>query len=314
MQLALFGLAATAAALVILPELSDPDESMFRTLPHVDKVSSRPIFEDAHVVSVPCAQCDGANRNLRLGFRVVDGTRLLVNGLELYPRAERAMASKVNSQRLGYSLSVVRQSVGAGAAAAKMQLLDVELRVLEVGDRFVEGVPAVNVKLFRGLHEEMKIADVAVAASRFSGCHSMACRAKEGMADAWRALKEVRPLRGCHGRGRGRGRGRGQHHSQTSALLQSGSGDRFPQIHEQEWRPLLTHIAAQIFLPVLMGMTAGVGVALLAMAVCSLFCRLAASVRGKRTMTIANEEDTSFEKARLMDPAELPPQYEDGKA
>ncbi|KAG6107840.1 hypothetical protein E4U31_008134 [Claviceps sp. LM219 group G6] len=313
MQLPLFGLAATAAALVILPELSDPEESMFRTLPHVDKVSSRPIFEDAHVVSVPCAQCDGANSNLRLGFRVVDGTRLLVNGRELYPRAERAMASKVNSQRLGYSLSVVRQSVGAGAAGAKMQLLDVELRVLEVGDRFVEGVPAVNVKLFRGLNEEMKIADVAVAASRFSGCHSMACRAKEGMADAWRALKGVRPLRACHGRGRGRGRGQ-HHHSQTPALWQSGSGDGRPQIHEQEWRPLLTHIAAQIFLPVLMGMTAGIGVALLAMAVCSLFCRLAASVRGNRMKTIANEEDTAFEKARLMDPAELPPQYEDGKA
>ncbi|KAG5965794.1 hypothetical protein E4U58_002692 [Claviceps cyperi] len=310
MQLALFGLAATAAALVILPELSDPDESMFRTLPHVDKVSSRPIFEDAHVVSVPCAQCDGANSNLQLGFRVVDGTRLLVNGLELYPRAERAMASKVNSQRLGYSLAVVRQSVGAGAEGSKMQLLDVELRVLEVGDRFVEGVPAVNVKLFRGPNEEMKIADVAVAASRFSGCHSMACRAKEGMADAWRALKGVRPLRGCHGRGRGRG----QHHSQTSTLLQSGSGDRRPQIHEQEWRPLLTHIAAQILLPVLMGMTAGVGVALLAMAVCSLFYRLTASVRGKRTKAIANEEATAFEKARLMDATELPPQYEDGKA
>ncbi|KAG5940195.1 hypothetical protein E4U60_000569 [Claviceps pazoutovae] len=308
MQLALFGLAATAAALVILPELSDPDESMFRTLPHVDKIASRPIFEDAHVVSVPCARCDGANSNLRLGFRVVDGTRLLVNGLELYPRAERAMASKTNSQRLGYSLAVVRQSLGAGAEGAKMQLLDVELRVLEVGDRFVEGVPAVNVKLFRGPNEEMKIADVAVAASRFSGCHSMACRAKEGMADAWRALKGMRPLRGCHGRGRG------QHHSHTSALLQSGSGGRHPQIYEHEWRSLLTHIAAQILLPVLMGMTAGVGVALLAMAVCSLFCRLAASVRGKRTKTIANKEAIASEKARLMDATELPPQHEDGKA
>ncbi|KAG6317254.1 hypothetical protein E4U22_006385 [Claviceps purpurea] len=308
MQLALFGLAATAAALVILPEFSDPDENMFRTLPHVDKASSRPVFEDAHVVSVPCAQCDGANSNLRLGFRVVDGTRLLVNGLELYPRAERAMASKANSQRLGYSLAVVRQSLGAGAEGVKMQLLDVELRVLEVGDRFVEGVPAVNVKLFRGPNEEMKIADVAVAASRFSGCHSMACRAKEGMADAWRALKGVRPLRGCHGRGRG------QHHSQPSALLQSGSGGRRPQIHEYEWRSLLTHIAAQILLPVLMGMTAGVGVALLAMAVCSLFCRLAASIRGKRTKTITNEEANASEKARLMDATELPPQHEDDKA
>ncbi|KAG6019578.1 hypothetical protein E4U19_007022 [Claviceps sp. Clav32 group G5] len=314
MQLALFGLAATAAALVILPELSDPDESMFRTLPHVDKVSSRPVFEDAHVVSVPCAQCDEANSDLRLGFRVVDGTRLLVNGLELYPRAERAMASTANSQRLGYSLAVIRQSVGAGAEGVKMQLLDVELRVLEVGDRFVEGVPAVNVKLFRGPNEEMKIADVTIATSRFSGCHSMACRAKEGMADAWRALKGVRPLRGCHGRGRGWGRGRGKHHSQTSALLPSGSGDHRPQIHEHEWRSLFTHIAAQILLPILMGMTAGVGVALLAMAVCSLFCRLAASIRGKRTKTIANKDAIASEKAQLMDATELPPQYEDGKA
>ncbi|KAG5999666.1 hypothetical protein E4U43_001932 [Claviceps pusilla] len=338
MQLVPLALAATAAALVIVPELSEPDEAMFRALPIFEGPSSQPILADSHVVSVPCVQCDGADRSLSLNFSVVDDKRLLLNGRELYPQAaastdrEReakaaaatATATMAREQRnLGYSLAVVPEAVGKGS---KLQLLNVELRVIEVGDRFVDGVPAINVRLFKApFSEDIIIADVAVATSKVSGCNSLACRAREGMGDMLTALKGLRPLRGCHGRG-GRRVHHGKNHDamllpETQMQAQRGSSRNRPQSPpSHEWRRILTHIAAQILLPVLMGITAGVGVALLAMAVCSLFLRLAACVRGRRTETgdvassaagSTSEESFASEKDRLMEVAELPPQYTD---
>ncbi|KAG5973913.1 hypothetical protein E4U55_000187 [Claviceps digitariae] len=335
MQLVPLALAATAAALIIMPEVSEPDEAMFRALSLLDETSSQPILADSHVVRVPCGQCDGADRSLYLNFSVVDDTRLLLNGLELYPHAERAKhddetttttttTTKQQKKKLGYSLAVVREAMGEGS---KLQMLDVELRVLEVGDRFVDGVPAVNVKLFKAaFSEEIIMADVAVAPSKVSGCNSLACRAREGMEDVLRALKGLKglePLRGCHGRGGRWAHHGGKHHGENTAMSQAQEASRWDRLQSsrrREWRRILTHMAAQILLPVLMGITAGAGVALLAMAVCSLFARLAACIRGKRTETrdvcsptaeATSDADFASEKARLMGLAELPPQYED---
>ncbi|KAG6012662.1 hypothetical protein E4U54_007373 [Claviceps lovelessii] len=342
MQLVPLALAATATALVIIPELSEPDEAMFRALPILDRPSPQPIRADSHIVSVPCAQCDGADRSLYLNFSVVDDKRLLLNGRELYPQAaaastdrEReakakaaaaatATATMAREQRnLGYSLAVVPEAMGKGS---KLQLLNVELRVIEVGDRFVDGVPAINVRLFKApFSEDIIIADVAVATSKVSGCNSLACRAREAMSDMLTALKGLRPLGGCHGRG-GRRVHHGKNHDamllpETQMQAQRASSRNRPQSPpSHEWRRILTHVAAQILLPVLMGITAGVGVALFAMAVCSLFLRLAACVRGKRTETrdvaspaagSTSEESFASEKDRLMEVAELPPQYTD---
>ncbi|KAG6038179.1 hypothetical protein E4U41_004488 [Claviceps citrina] len=336
MQLKRLPLAATAAALVIIPELSEPDEALFRALPIFDESSWEPILAASQVVSVPCVQCGGADSVLHLNFSVVDDTRLLLNEIELYPHADpwhgrlaTAVAStdgETRWQKLGYSLAVVPKAMGEGA---KLQLLDVELKVIEVGDRFVDGVPAVSVKLFKAPSGEVSIAGVDVALSKVSECDSLICHAEKAMADAFKALKGFRPLKGCHGRLR---------HGKSDALLRGGSWDgpgsrggseeQQPHVrphehlgHGHEWRQTLTHIAAQVLLPVLMGITAGVGVALFAMAICSLFFRLAASVRGKRSELHAVhsaalatfEEPTVSEKAQLLAVDELEQRYEDGK-
>ncbi|KAG6000361.1 hypothetical protein E4U21_005553 [Claviceps maximensis] len=336
MQLLPLALAATAAALVIIPEISESDEAIFRGLSLVDETSLQPILADSHVVRVPCMQCDDTNSNLYLNFSVVDDTRLLLNGLELYPHAETVVAAAAASpdpettttreqRNLGYSLTVVSEAMGKGS---KLQLLDVELRVIEVGERFVDGVPAVNVRLFKApLSEEIIIADVAVAPSKTSGCMSLACRAREGMSDALRALNGLRPFRGCHGRG-GRWLHRGgepEGKKPATMLPQTQAHGESRWMHSQSrrrhaWRRILTQIAAQILLPVLMGVTAGAGVALFAMATCSLLLRLMACVRGKRNEILnasssavgaTCEEAFASEKDQKMGVIGLPRQYED---
>ncbi|KAG5936836.1 hypothetical protein E4U53_000142 [Claviceps sorghi] len=323
---------ASASALVIIPELWDPEEAMSRALPLLDETSRRAPSAGSHVVRVPCAQCQDADRELVLDFGVADDTRLLLNGRELYPRVEAVVmgagagagagagvdgeTSTRPQSPLGYSLAVSE----ATGEASTPRLLDLELRVMEVGDRFVDGVPAVNVRLLEALGGKIFIADVVVAPSRVSGCDSLTCRAREGMADVLRALRGLRPFRGCHGRGRHPHPGK--HHGENAALRRPQGGNPWSpsQSRRHEWRRVFTHIAAQILLPVLMGISAGVGVALLAMGICSLLFRLAASVRGKRSESRAigpspavttKDEAFASEKDRLMQTTELSPQYED---
>ncbi|KAK2590894.1 hypothetical protein QQS21_011418 [Conoideocrella luteorostrata] len=340
--------AVAAAAFVIVPELSEADENAFKALPIHDTASSQPIPDDSHLVSLPCKQCDGRDSSLKLNFSVVDDVRLLVNGFEVYPNADPwhgDLAASVQSagnespkQKLGYSLAIGHAP--AMGWHSHLELLNVQLRIIEVGERFVDGVPAVNVQLLKAPTNEIVVTGIDTTMNKdSSGCKSMMCQAKNAMADAFRSLKGFRPFKGCHRR---------PHHGQDKSPQSSGSKRPQPsdslfsdQVagapskhrrpphnfrHRHEWGRLLTNIVAQVFLPVLMGITAGVGVALFAMAVCSLFFRLTALARGKRenglsfcpcsrkqTIRIADEEATASEKAGLMGDDEVPPHYEDYK-
>jgi hypothetical protein len=276
---------ATAAAFVIIPELSEADENIFKALPIVTQPLSLPIPAESHKVTVPCRQCEGKNSNLQLHFDVVDHTRLLLNGFEVYPNADPwhgDLAATVEStdrestkQKLGYSLTIAPEAVDKDSY---MELLDVELRVIEVGNRFVDSVPVVNVRLIKAPSGEVVIFEVDTTSAKASGCKSMACHAKEVMADAFTALKGFRPFKNCHGQPH-HGKGKSHHKSrpnqvQTHDDLEAPhkrphhphsrpqSQHHFGGHHRHEWGRLLTTIAAQIFLPVLMGITAGVGVAL----------------------------------------------------
>lgn len=330
---------ATAAAFVVIPELSEPDESLLKAHPFLDEASSQPIQADSHAIIVPCKQCEGADTTLHLNFSIVDDTRLLLNGFELYPHADpwhgdlaapvATADGETSRQKLGYSLAVVPEVMGKGSS---LQLLDVELRVIEVGDRFVDRVPAVNVKLFKAPSKEIIIADVDTAPSKVSGCNSMACHAKEVMADAFKAFKGWRPHKNCHGRpyhGQDKDKALPHGHGGTWNRPQSqdqavDDGNQQPPSHphrllrvDRELDRLLADIAAQILLPFLMGITAGAGVALLVMGVRNLFFRFAALVRGRRARRLAalgvREEASASDKARLMEEAELPTQNEDSK-
>lgn len=280
--------AAAAAAFVIVPELSGADEGIFKALPiHTEDVA---LFLPAtsQEVIVPCKQCDENGANLRLNFEVADGTRLTLNGFELYPNADpwngdltaQVLDADNNEklEKLGYSLAITPEAMDKDQS---LQLLDVEVRVIEVGNRFVDSVPVVNVKVVKASTNDLGIARVDAMMAKQSGCSSMACRAKEALGDALRALKDFKPKKGCgrHGHTGLKGhKGHKDHkgHKSNPNMHQDGphhghgqkyDGHRNHQhhtggSHHHEWSQLITNIAAQIFLPVLMGITAGVGVAL----------------------------------------------------
>ncbi|TWU74412.1 hypothetical protein ED733_003486 [Metarhizium rileyi] len=327
MQLTPLAFAATAAAFVIIPELSEADENIFKALPiDVHQPLSLPMPAESHAVSVPCRQCEGHNSSVQLNFDVVDHTRLLLNGFEVYPNADPwhgDLTAAVESadlestkHKLGYSLAIAPEFMDKDSF---IQLLNVELRVIEVGDRFVDGIPVVDVKLVKAPSGEIAIANVNTASTKSSTCNSMSCHAKEVMAEAYKALKGFSPFKGCH---------RQPHNEDVQAHHRHPHHHHFGGgKHTHEWGRLISNVAAQIFLPVLMGITAGVGVALFAMAVCSLFFRLSFIARGRRDRgfglcpyskgrdeKFAHEDAVASEKAGLMaEEDEVPPQYEDPK-
>ncbi|KAL6889222.1 hypothetical protein HDV57DRAFT_525263 [Trichoderma longibrachiatum] len=296
-------LAAAAAAFVIVPEISEQDENIFKALPVEPETLQLPAEALGQSLDVPCRQCRGRDARLRLDFAVEDGSRLMVNGFELYPHADpwrddlvaevvRAGGGGSSSERtLGYSLSVLPR---ARDDEQQLELVDVKLRVIEVGHRFVDDVPVVKVGLIKAPGGEIVIADMQLMPVPEMPCDSIWCRAKS-------ALKG---FGGCHKKMPHEHKGPHPHphpHHGPGAKEEEEDGhphhphhhEHKPHRHqrphhapkeewnsERDWRQLVLSVASHIVLPVLMGITAGVGVAFFAMFLCSVVYRLSMLVRG----------------------------------
>lgn len=297
-------LAAAAAAFVIVPEISEQDESIFKALPVEPETLQLPPEALGQSLDVPCRQCRGRDAHLRLDFAVEDGSRLMVNGFELYPHADPWRDDLVaevvragggggggvaNERTLGYSLSVLPR---AKDDEQQLELVDVKLRVIEVGHRFVDDIPVVKVGLIKAPGGEIVIADMQLVPVPEMPCKSMWCRAKS-------ALKG---FGGCHKKMDHHHKGPHPHHGPGAMeKVEEEEGGHHPHHHhehkphrhqrphhapeeewnsERDWRQLVLSVASHIVLPVLMGITAGVGVAFFAMFLCSVVYRLSVLIRG----------------------------------
>ncbi|KAJ6443955.1 alcohol dehydrogenase superfamily, zinc-containing [Purpureocillium lavendulum] len=342
MQLKPLAFAAAAAAMLIVPETSEAGEDIFKALPIQADTLAVPTSALSQTVKVPCSQCKGKDSQLKLDFNVEGGSRLMLNGFELYPTADpwngdlSAVVAQANGQekeqRLGYSLSIEPEAVDLDL---HLQLINTELRVIEVGSRFVEGVPTVKVQLIKAADGEIAIANVALIDSPVSGCSTMLCRARQQVEEMLRTLK------GFKGKGCGRHRNKGHpHHPGAKHNGDAhGSGVAPPhggrphhrphpphhhlRPHHHDWRKLMKNVASHIFLPVLMGITAGVGVAVCAMVLCSVIvkvtrlatCRRAGARCCRRRQSVPRQ-DSDIEKVGLMEESheEPPPQYRDDES
>ncbi|EQL00783.1 hypothetical protein G6O67_002002 [Ophiocordyceps sinensis] len=295
--------AATAAAFVLLPKISDADADILNGIVTALPVESESFglaeILETKSVSVACPQCKGRDSHLQLDFAVEDGARLTLNGFELYPNADpwggelTATLVKENGQEkgksLGYSLAVEPVAMDA---YQQMQLIKVELRVIEVGGQFVDGIPAVKVELIRAITEDLAISSVDVEKATEVKCATMWCRAQDLGVELAKAFESVKGCVGRQKKHKGQHKNKGEHkpgfnnseHQQDAAHSDGpGHDGEKPHSHRHNWRLLLKNIASHIFLPVLMGITAGVGVAVLAMVLCSIAIRLTRLVRTKRT-------------------------------
>jgi hypothetical protein len=320
-------LAASAAAFLIVPDVSVADKDTINALP-VDtnvKTFELPATAFSQSLDLPCRKCRGRDTHLKMNFAVEDGSRLTLNGFELYPNADpwhgdlTASVVKGNgherSQTLGYSLAVKPQGFDE---QQMMEVVGIELRVIEVGNRFVEAVPSVTVKLVRAADNEILIGSLNVNEPAPPRCESVWCRVMESFDRGCQRFRHGRP--GPHGHPHGpkppHHHARPGHHAHPHP-----HGDEEPA--HRHWRLLIKGLASHIFLPVLMGITAGFGVALFVMCLCRLAIRLTALVRGekqpallrcprrKRARVAENAKDE--EKSALVDNQGLPP-YEDDNA
>lgn len=270
--------ATAASAFLLAPAISEADRELVDgivTMLPVESESFAPAKSpESWSVKVPYTQSKTGDGYLQFDLVAEEGAKLTANGFELYPNADPwsvdLTANVVNAngkgktkeETLGYSMAV---KPVATDAYQDMDLIEVQLRVIEVGNRFVTGIPAVKIQLIRAITGDIAIANVEVDKAPGARCSSIVCRAKEEFFEALKSFK------GCMGRLRHNGhqklaaaKAEAQQDGAGAALNNgdhSGHHDKRPHGHRHNWRLLLKNIASHVFLPVLMGITAGVGVA-----------------------------------------------------
>ena len=318
-------LAATAASFLVVPETTQTDEEAFKALP-IDAFSATsdiPVHALSQTLDVPCAGCKGKDAHLSMDFAVEDGTRLLLNGYELYPSADPWHGDltaevvkgngKTKNQMLGYSLAVGPQAYDDNQA---LEVINVGLHVIEVGGRFIEGIPTVNIKLIKAHTGEVLIGAVDMVNTEQAECTDVWCRVKEGWESAWKGIKAAGGCRKHKSQGHG--------HHDGKMMMDGGRPHGRPAHPGQEhhhWGKLMKNLAFSILLPVLTGITAGVGVAVFVMGLCSFVAIIVRSRRAKCRRTrrrslkaSPTEPAAEEEKTGLMDTVEddveAPPQYE----
>ncbi|TQN66863.1 hypothetical protein CSHISOI_08595 [Colletotrichum shisoi] len=354
-SLAAAGLAITATqAFVIVPEISDTDTDIVNTLPFEQPSSEMGLA--SHRVKVDCPGCpltmrhhDGRSHtmanidnHLELTFSIDTDTsgvdHLLVNDFELYPKpaswykalrapqipdfteaaTKHPRIADPNTPQLGYSLGV---RPVAKDAEQQLELVEIDLQIIEVGNSFVSGVPNVNVKLIKSPTGNLMIANVeqtetSVPSHReeehveapAEDCTTFYCR--------WRAaiLNKVHRMKHCGGR-KNRGGMRGQHrHGHHNGQIRH---------HHHTWGQLAKNIASHILLPVLIGIVAGVSVSIIGMMVGTfVVCLWRVFVRRqppfsrrhcrRRARKSAHRESGAVEeKSELMAETESLPPYKD---
>lgn len=291
--------------------------------------------------------------HLELAFSIdhaADHDRLMLNDFELYPRGMR-LADTLGAQvlpdpmeethkdskhklpghrkqhmpivqPLGYAMST---SPVAQSTEDDLELVQIELQIIEVGNVFVDGVPSVEIKVIKTPEGGLMIGGIKTTESeslakapteKQEECSTMLCRWKAMLSSS---MGRFRPH--CGG-GRRPAHAAGQlegHHGHPH-----GHGPHGQQ-HRHRFSHLLRNIVSHIILPVLVGIAAGITASIIGMLVGTaivyvwraLFRRAGTRRhhrRGHSTHKAARKEDAADdEKAGLMSnqeqDADAPPAY-----
>ncbi|KAI1427379.1 hypothetical protein F5Y12DRAFT_712184 [Xylaria sp. FL1777] len=300
------GLVAATNALLLPPDIPISDDSV-TTLPvptEIDAdvaISKAPDFQ---TLDLECPGCFRVGRkqdkeipsHLKLDFSVesTDGAdRLTLNGYELYPNpdllrntltapvipdmASRHVATKPNlrggmnrpqkSQRLGFAMET---NAIATDDDEDLQLINVEIQIIEVGDVFVERIPNVQVKLVKTPSGKLAIGTIETIRFQAGGsadgmkeCSTMVCKWK---AVFFEKLARIFSFKGCNGPRPPPPHG--HHHGEHRHGHGPGPHPHPHHMgHKHRWahgfRVFMTHI----LFPVIIGIVAGVSASLIGMMV-----------------------------------------------
>lgn len=244
-------LAATATALVV-PEISEADEGVFRALPINTEPFEIPPTALVQTLEVPCLSCRAQDAHLKMDFAIEDDKKLLANGLEIYPRSDpfhgELTAAVVdtdgleNELGLGYALFVAEDSRDE---EQQMEVVNLGLSVFQVDRQFEDVVP-INIKLIKVPTGEILIGSIELEPSTQPSnpkCDSILCR----------FTKWFKGHKGCGGM---RNKGAGGHDIDDNKV--DDGGHHKHTAHTFSLRRLLVDIFEQVLWPFLLGYASGI--------------------------------------------------------
>lgn len=293
-----------------------------------------------------------AENYLDLGFSVqhaATGDRLLVNGFELYPESD-PLASQLRAsvvpkieampgvehpkpvmmamepQDLGFGLIVRTDKVDEQSGA---ELLSVDLQVIEVGNRFIQGLKNIHIDLVKDKGGALMIGRIQQSESQnpvepAGQCNSLMCKMKAAAIGAMNKLMKPH----CGGKmAHGMHHGAPHHMSHHEPAPVDGAKIQY-QHTPRTWARLFKQLSYSIVLPVLVGIMAGITISVLGMVVGTLivglwrvfvrgqtfFPRRCHRRSGSTSQHKASEQDAARadEKSGLMaeqDVQDVPPSY-----
>ncbi|KAH6855112.1 hypothetical protein B0I37DRAFT_47315 [Chaetomium sp. MPI-CAGE-AT-0009] len=359
-----------ARAFLIPPEVSDTDIQVANTIESVGSQVTDIQVVDVECPGCPVLLTNRRGKSvqfktkfpshLELAFSVdhlADHDRLLLNGVELYPSHETLITALKapqivdrkpkekrhhpdgerhkgrhrvypQPQQLSFGLRV---APAIKDAEGQFELVEIEFQIIAVGVAFIDGIPAVKVKLIKDGEGRLVISQIEKGeANTFvkelpggdaDECTTMLCR---WLAAAREKLKKFKGLGHCGTKGAESSPASGEashsHSHPHSHRPVTGHGHQ-----EHRWGKLFKHMASHILLPVLIGIVAGVSVSLVGMAVGTLLVSLwRAFFRRRRSSSSGHRRRHSHhkaprkevvlvedEKAGLMENQDAPPSYEE---
>ncbi|TGJ84679.1 hypothetical protein E0Z10_g4118 [Xylaria hypoxylon] len=367
------GLVAATNALLLPPDFPIADDAV-TTLPvptAIDVDAALSMVPDTQVVDLECPGCLRSHRkhqkeipsHLKLDFSIESNEgpdRLLLNGYELYPNPDFLqdtlkapllpnMASRhvgaaprlrggpnrpQANQPLGFAMETGEVTVEDNE---NLQLINVEIQIIEVGDAFVQGIPNVQVKLVKTPTGKLAIGTIDI--TRFQEGDSPNKKECSTTVCKWKALffaklSKIFSLEGCNG-----SRpppppphGHHDHHGHHDGEHRYGHGppSHHPPHphhmgHRHGWAHGLRIIVTHVLFPIMIGIVAGVLASLIGMMVGTfivflfrLFFRRSAFHSSHRCRyahkTAKHESAADEEKSGLLndqEDVEAPPAYMD---
>lgn len=301
---------AVSSAFLIPPEISEADIDIIKTLPFEDAVGI-----DNTLVELRCPGCPVATdieskmhatqveSMLQLNFSVTHENgldKLLLNGIQIYPidprsptfmepltasqmiKADDGTWAYSSTPKLGWALGVRHP---ASSVEDQLDLVSIHIEIVEVADKFLSGLPTVDLKLLETPSHKLMIgaAEISPPRSQVSKptddgqeCTTIVCKWRAIIADRLAALSKLKG--GCKGKGkpaskeaRPKSKHQGHHgegHNRPHGHGQDGPHRSYRHHHRHGgFSRFLRGIVMHIFIPVLIGIMVGITASLVGMVV-----------------------------------------------
>jgi hypothetical protein len=215
----LAGLVAASQAFLLPPSISPTDSDVIKALPIDVAAQAKPITLDLECKDCPVLASsdtpgltwiDGLENKLHFDFSIEHGDIdiLTLNGAQIYPpqiispKVITALQLTSDGREpkyvpLGYEL-VIKPVTKTGH---QLDLIAIRLQIVEIGDRFVDGLESIEVQLLKsptGMVLDVKVDTAPTTNSGGKDCTSLVCKLKSIMAEKLAGLKGLKPGMGCH--------------------------------------------------------------------------------------------------------------------